>query len=237
MEFDNEGNFIQAWGGESGPGYQWPSNEHSITVDYKNFVWILGNADGKRNNPANLPNDNQVLKFTREGKFLMAIGKSGQTGSNATKYSKERRASASTPRQTKCSSATGMGTSRVWCMTRTRGSSSAMWGAYGNKPLDMDQRPPVEPSKPNELCPMVCGIWSTYQQFSLPHDIKFRTMARVCGRPRNKRVQVFNPRANSSQSSSSAWTASFHLQRGLLPSHQTQPNDFCTSQGPRTSTY
>jgi hypothetical protein len=24
MEFDNAGNFIQAWGGESGPGYQWP---------------------------------------------------------------------------------------------------------------------------------------------------------------------------------------------------------------------
>jgi len=30
-------------------GYQWPSNEHSITVDYKGFVWILGNADGKMN--------------------------------------------------------------------------------------------------------------------------------------------------------------------------------------------
>src|SRR3982074_3151115 len=52
MEFDNAGNFIQAWGGESGPGYQWPSNEHGITVDAKNFVFILGNADGKRNNPA-----------------------------------------------------------------------------------------------------------------------------------------------------------------------------------------
>src|SRR5437867_5504848 len=28
MEFDTDGNFIQAWGGESGRGYQWPSNEH-----------------------------------------------------------------------------------------------------------------------------------------------------------------------------------------------------------------
>ena len=65
MEFDNAGNFIQGWGGESGPGYQWPSNEHGITVDSKGFVWIVGNADGKRNNPANLPNDNQILKFTR----------------------------------------------------------------------------------------------------------------------------------------------------------------------------
>ena len=25
MEFDQAGNFVQGWGGESGPGYQWPS--------------------------------------------------------------------------------------------------------------------------------------------------------------------------------------------------------------------
>jgi hypothetical protein len=29
MEFDNVGNFIQGWGGESGPGYQWPSQPNS----------------------------------------------------------------------------------------------------------------------------------------------------------------------------------------------------------------
>jgi hypothetical protein len=29
MEFDNAGNFIQGWGGESGPGYQWPSQPNS----------------------------------------------------------------------------------------------------------------------------------------------------------------------------------------------------------------
>jgi len=86
MEFDNEGNFIQGWGGESGPGYQWPSNEHAITVDYKGFVWIMGNADGTRNNPAHLPNDNQILKFTKTGKFVMAIGKSGQTANSAVFY-------------------------------------------------------------------------------------------------------------------------------------------------------
>jgi len=52
IEFDNDGNFIQGWGGESGPGYQWPSNEHSINVDYKGFVWIVGNADGKESTRA-----------------------------------------------------------------------------------------------------------------------------------------------------------------------------------------
>jgi hypothetical protein len=74
------------------------------------------------------------------------------------------------------------------------GQFKRMWGAYGNKPLDMDQRPPIEPSKPNELCPMVCGIWPTYQQFSVPHDIKFSNdgLAYVADRG-NKRVQVFTP--------------------------------------------
>ena len=110
MEFDNDGNFIQGWGGESGPGYQWPSNEHGITVDYKGFVWIVGNADGAKDNPANLPNDNQILKFTKEGKFVMAIGKSGQTGSNATEVLRGGTASVSTPRRTNCSLPTGTAT-------------------------------------------------------------------------------------------------------------------------------
>src|SRR5205823_15104012 len=88
MMFYTDGNMIQVCRGESGPGYQWPSNEHGIHIDYKGFVWILGNADGKSNYPAILPNDNQILKFTKEGKFVMAIGKSGRTGSNATQVLK-----------------------------------------------------------------------------------------------------------------------------------------------------
>jgi hypothetical protein len=34
MEFDPEGNFIEGWGGP-GPGYDWPDNEHGITIDHK----------------------------------------------------------------------------------------------------------------------------------------------------------------------------------------------------------
>jgi len=69
-----------------------------------------------------------------------------------------------------------------------------MWGAYGNKPLDMDQRPPVDPSNPSELCPMVCGIWSTYQQFFSTARHKFSNdgLAYIADRG-NKRVQVFTP--------------------------------------------
>src|SRR5260370_10199847 len=75
-----------------------------------------------------------------------------------------------------------------------RGKFKRRGGAYGRKPLDMVQRPPVEPSKPNELCPMVCGIWSTYRQFALPHDIKLSNdgLAYVADRG-NKPVQVLTP--------------------------------------------
>jgi hypothetical protein len=67
----------QGWGGQSGAGYQWPSNEHGLFVDDNGFVWIEGHADGKSNN------DNQILKFTNDGKFVMAIGQSGVIVFNA----------------------------------------------------------------------------------------------------------------------------------------------------------
>ena len=62
IEFDQDGKVVQAWGGP-GQGYEWPANEHGIFVDHNNFVWIGGNAEDK---------DGQVLKFTRDGKFVEA---------------------------------------------------------------------------------------------------------------------------------------------------------------------
>ena len=194
MEFDDNGNYIQGWGGESGPDYQWPSNEHGITVDSNGFVWIVGNADGKMNNPASLPNDNQVLKFTRDGKFVMAIGKSGQTGSNATEVLKGATNVRYYAKTNEVFVSDGYGNSRVMVYDANTGKFKRRWGAYGNKPLDAEQRPPVTPSKPSELCPMVCGVWPALQQFAVLHDIKFSNdgLAYVADRG-NKRVQVFTP--------------------------------------------
>lgn len=76
LEFDGGGNFIQGWGG-AGTGYEWPENEHGLHVDPKGFVWIVGNA---------MPQDGQILKFTKAGKLVMQIGRSGQTGGNTTQY-------------------------------------------------------------------------------------------------------------------------------------------------------
>src|SRR5690242_16051071 len=60
LEFDQEGNLVQGWGGpppagSAGAGYEWFDNEHGITIDSKGFVWMGGNG----------PNDGQILKFTR----------------------------------------------------------------------------------------------------------------------------------------------------------------------------
>src|SRR5687768_12051476 len=64
LEFDQAGNLLNHWGGP-GQGYEWPSSNHGITVDYKGNVWIGGNGEG----------DAQLLKFTKSGKFLLQVGK------------------------------------------------------------------------------------------------------------------------------------------------------------------
>ena len=192
MEFDQEGNFIQGWGGQSGSGYQWPSNEHSITVDYKGFVWIVGNADGKKDNPAGLANDNQIIKFTKDGKFVMAIGESGQTGSNATQILRGASGLRVYPKTNELFVSDGYGNSRVMVYDADTGKFKRMWGAYGNKPLDMDARPPRSAPTENELCPSACGVWEALQQFAVPHDINISDDGLVYVSDRgNKRVQVF----------------------------------------------
>src|SRR5690242_6586778 len=98
LVFDQQGNLINHWGGP-GQGYDWPDSNHGITVDYKGNVWIGGNGRGPqpgaggrgaqkgpaRGGDPTLDegqvagvqsfNDNMVLKFTQDGKFIMQIGK------------------------------------------------------------------------------------------------------------------------------------------------------------------
>ena len=79
LVFDQEGNLVNSWGGP-GAGYQWPQSEHGLYVDYKDNAWIAGNGS----------NDHQIVKFTRDGRFLLQIGRSGMsTGSNDTENLKQ----------------------------------------------------------------------------------------------------------------------------------------------------
>ncbi len=191
MEFDQAGNFIQGWGGENGPGYQWPSNEHAITVDDKGFVWVMGNADDNRNNPAHLPNDNQILKFTKAGKFVMAIGKSGQKGSNATEVLRGGTGLRYYAPANEIFASDGYGNSRIIVFDADTGKFKRMWGAYGDKPLDMAARPPRK--APGQV-PWV-GAAEVLQQFGSPvHDVDISKDGLVYVSDRgNKRVQVFTP--------------------------------------------
>jgi DNA-binding beta-propeller fold protein YncE len=189
MEFDKDGNFIRGWGGKSGPGYQWPSNEHGLAIDERGFVWILGNAFD--NNPANLPSDNQVLKFTADGKFVMAVGKSGQNGSNSTDVLSGAASVRYYAKRNEIFVADGYGNNRIIVFDADTGKLKRMWGAYGNRPIDRDKRIAVA-TAPDERCPVVCGIWQAFGQFEVVHDVLISKDDLVYVSDRgNKRIQVF----------------------------------------------
>jgi hypothetical protein len=124
LEFDVEGNLLRSWGGP-GAGYEWVGREHGIEVDPAGFVWIGGNAE----------NDNAILKFTLDGKFVAQIGKIAPSlGSNA------RRSSASPPRphstrtRTKSTSPTAMATAASSCSMRQRLPTSGTGAPTGSCP-------------------------------------------------------------------------------------------------------
>ena len=74
-------------GADPGSGYEWPEREHGIHIDHKRLTsgsvetivprWRL---------PGLKPvADDALLKFTRDGKFVMQIGRSNQSkGDNDT---------------------------------------------------------------------------------------------------------------------------------------------------------
>src|SRR5499427_11047583 len=73
VEFDESGKFVNAWGGP-GTGFEWPEREHGIFVDDADgAVWVSGNngyaAPGATPPPGK--SDDMLLKFTREGKFIL----------------------------------------------------------------------------------------------------------------------------------------------------------------------
>ena len=81
--FDTEGNFIKAWGGP-GEGYEWPQREHGLHIDHEGFVWLGGNNCPTNGVPRVAPvNDDQLLKFTQDGAFVMQIGRSDGSRGNA----------------------------------------------------------------------------------------------------------------------------------------------------------
>jgi len=146
LEFDQEGNLIGHWGGP-GQGYDWPDSNHGITVDYKGNVWIGGNGRGPQPKgeapvegqapPAGLFKDNEILKFTQDGKFLMQIGKPGQSkGSNDIDNLKGPAKMFVDRKTNELYVADGYGNHRVIVFDADSGKYKRHWGAYGKKPDD-----------------------------------------------------------------------------------------------------
>ena len=174
LEFDAAGTLLRSWGG-AGNGYDWPQNEHGIHVDAKGFVWITGNG----------ANDGQILKFTRDGKFVMQIGKVGpQTGNGDLTRLGQAAGVEVDAAANEVYVADGYANRRVIVFDADSGAYKRHWGAYGKAPSDAE-KPNVRRTEPPTQAQL--------QQFGNPvHCARVAKdgFVYVCDRL-NNRVQVF----------------------------------------------
>jgi hypothetical protein len=167
LEFDPEGNLVNHWGGP-GAGYEWPKSMHGLTVDGKGNIWLPGNAG------------NTLLKFSRDGKFLLQIGKNGASKGNADT------ANLSNPAEVDIDEAAneafvadGYGNRRVIVYDTEKGTFKRMWGAYGKPPVDLTPGP-YDPNAP------MPNFFRLVHCATLAND----GLVYVCDRQHN-RIQVF----------------------------------------------
>jgi len=203
LEFDAAGNLIGHWGGP-GEGYDWPDSNHGITVDYNGNVWIGGNGRGSppagrgRGTPAaglnreqdesqtagtQSFNDNMVLKFTQQGKFLMQIGKPRTSkGSNDVENLRLPAKTFLDKQTNELYVADGYGNHRVIVFDANTGKYKRHWGAYGKKPDDvaLGRYDPKAPPAQQFRNPVHCA------------DLSVDRLLYVCDRV-NDRIQVFKP--------------------------------------------
>ncbi len=220
LEFAPDGTLLRHWGGP-GEGYDWPDSNHGITIDYKGNVWIGGNGRGKQPaRPAGAGpdesaasatasyQDNQVLKFTQDGKFLMQIGKPHSSkGSNDVENLRLPAKTFIDKETNEVYVADGYGNHRVIVFDADTGKYKRHWGAYGHKPddTDMGNYNPDAPPPQQFRNPVHCA------------DMSVDRLLYVCDRV-NDRLQVFKPDgtfvkeafiAKRTLGSGSAWDIAF----------------------------
>jgi len=207
LVFDQAGNLINHWGGP-GNGYDWPDSNHGITVDYKGNVWIGGNGrgpapgagrggkQGAKQAPAKQStddegqvagvqsfNDNMILKFTQDGKFLMQIGKPRSSKGSNDVANLRLPAKIFVDKETnEAYIADGYGNHRVIVFDADTGQYKRHWGAYGHKPDDVDlgRYDPDAPPAQQFRNPVHCA------------ELSVDRLLYVCDRV-NDRIQVFHP--------------------------------------------
>ena len=181
VAIDPNGKFLHGWGGPfmmsetERAGFEWPVSEHGIAVDSKDNVWICGNG---RDAKAKL-DDNQCLKFTRDGKFLLQVGKSGQSrGSLDVQNLNHPSQPVYWAKTNEVFVSDGYGNRRVIVFDADTGKFKRMWGAYGKAPDD-------NASKERTYDPVP-------QQFNLVHGLTISHDGTVYVADRNNnRVQAF----------------------------------------------
>ena len=210
LQFDQAGQSARLLG-RPGPGYEWPQSNHGIFVDHKGIVWIGGNGGG----------DSHVLKFTQDGKFIAQFGKQNarlvagdrrqadsiQRGSNDPNSFGRVAKIFVEPKANEAYLSDGYFNTRVAVLDADTGKMKRYWGAYGNKPDDVDLGP-YKPDAPPA------------QQFRNPvhcADVSNDGFVYVCDRV-NDRIQVFRPEgkfvkegfiAKNTLASGSVWDVAF----------------------------
>jgi hypothetical protein len=213
MQFDPEGNLLQAWGGPADPGFlspggncdpaagcQWPAGEHGIYVDHNDYVYIAGNGFGGGTidgNPSPWASsagwDGMVLKFTKFGDFVLQVGGPGTTGANSNDTNGAANGTPQLyrpadmevdPDTNRLYIADGYGNHRVVVVDADTGMYIKHWGAYGQNPVDDTPSGPYYVDRDNGVIPA---------NFRNPvHCVRIvGKLIYVCDRL-NDRIQVFN---------------------------------------------
>lgn len=170
LEFDPEGNLVDHWGGP-GEGYDWFTSNHGLQIDPDGHVWMGGNGR----------DDAHVLKFTRDGEFLMQVG---APADGADSRSTERFAGPAkvsfAPDGEEAFVADGYRNRRVAVIDPETGEFLRYWGAYGKEPEDVELGPydPDTPPAEHFRTPVHCAQPSV------------DGLVYVCDRV-NDRIQVF----------------------------------------------
>lgn len=185
MVFDPAGNFIKGWGGD-GAGYEWPQREHGIHIDHNGFAWIGGNQCPTSGTAGLKPvADDQLLKFTLDGKFVLQIGKSNQSKGDGDTANVHRAADAWVlPRTNEVFVADGYGNHRVIVFDADTGAFKRTWGAFGKPPGGKDN---CAIARLTEFPP-----GDGLPDFNIAHSIRVSNDGTVYLADReNRRVQMF----------------------------------------------